>query len=373
MNELFDYAVKCRRYLHENPETGFDLYNTVAFVCKELESAGIAYTKKFGQGSVVAELGPEGAEILAFRADMDALPVEEKTNLPFASKISGKMHACGHDSHTAILLAVAKALKAREQELHKKIRFLFQPSEECAVSGAKMMVRSGAMEGVSAVVGIHCENSLPTGTIGLHGGDYMAACAPITLEFFGKTSHATIPDGGVDAIAMAYRAYGQLQQIIKELAKGEDYIWSVGTFQGGTAHNVIADYCKMDISFRFYNKELCAQMEAATKEICEKIAAQFGGTYKLDWHISTYAVYNDPALTASFEKVMKAQGLEVVDMPKRMSSEDFAWYLTKAPGLLFRYGTGTKGHGRAHQNDFVIDEEGMKNAIRAFVTYALNG
>lgn len=369
MDELYEYAVSCRRYLHQNPEVGFDLSNTVAFVRGELDKMGIVSTDRYGIGSLVAQLGPKDTPLLALRADMDALPVEEKTGLVFASRRPGYMHACGHDAHTAILLTAAKMLKQIEQKLPCRVRLIFQPSEECADSGAKMMVDNGVMEGVAAIICTHCENGLETGAIGVCSGDYMAACAPITIEFFGKTSHATAPQRGVDAIAMAQQSYMQLKEAVAQIAGDRPYIWSVGTFQGGTTHNVIADYCKMDISFRFYDNAFCEQVRQETARICTQIADVFGGSFKLHWHVSTGAVHNDSALTAAFAQILKKNGFSLKSMQRRMSSEDFCWYITKAPGMLFRFGTGTAGKGTTHQNDFTIDEEGMRYAISAFVTF----
>lgn len=371
MEQGLTYAVECRRYLHMHPEVGFELPLTTAFVRQKLEEIGLAPTDRYGTGSLVAELGPEDGPIIALRADMDGLPVEEKTGLPYSSCHPGKMHACGHDAHTAVLLAVAKCLKAQERQLKNRVRLIFQPSEEGAVSGAKMMVDNGVMQDVQYVIAAHCENRLETGTLGVCTGNCMAACAPITLEFFGKTSHATAPQCGVDAIAMAYEAYGKLKETVARLAGAEPYIWSVGTFQGGTAHNVVADYCKMDISFRFYDYDFAEKVRSAVEKIGNEVAEAFGGTFKLDWKVSTGAVYNEPGLTKLFKQRMAALGLPVADMPPRMSSEDFGWYLTKAPGMLLRFGTGTKGNGSAHQNDFRIDEDGMAYAIRAFTTLVL--
>ncbi len=371
--QLLAYAVECRRYLHVHPEVGFDLPLTTAFVRQKLEESGLVPTDRYGTCSLVAELGPENAPIIALRADMDALPVEEKTGLPFSSCHPGNMHACGHDAHTAVLLAVAKHLKQQERQLTNRIRLIFQPSEEGTVSGAKMMVDNGVMQGVKYVIATHCENRLETGQLGVCTGNCMAACAPISLEFFGKTSHATAPQCGVDAIAMGHRAYGELKKIVAEIAGTEPYIWSVGTFQGGTAHNVVADYCKMDISFRFYNYAFARQVQQAVEQTGSDVARSFGGTFKLNWKISTGAVYNEPALTKLFKQRMECAGVPVADMPPRMSSEDFGWYLTKAPGMLMRFGTRTKGNGSAHQNDFRIDEDGMAYAIRAFTTMVLQG
>lgn len=371
--ELFDYTVAARRYLHQYPETNFDLENTARFVREELQKMGIEPTDKYGKCSLVADLGPEGKPVLGIRADMDALPVTEKVDVPYKSKIPGRMHACGHDTHTAVLLAVAKTLKPIEDTLPCRVRLIFQPAEESTVSGAKMMVDNGVLEGVDAVVCTHCENTLDAGWLGMYPGDYMAACAPIHITFLGKTSHATIPEAGVDAIAMAHEAYTKLKETAKEEAGDRTYIWSVGTFQGGTAHNVIADRCDMDISFRFYDNSLCEVMEEKTREICQSIAEKFGGKVELDWKVSTVATHNDETMVHWAESLLKQEGYQLCRMPQKKSSEDFGWMLSRVKGMIFRYGTRNEAMGctsTAHKNDFCVDERGMKTAIGAFVTIA---
>lgn len=372
LNELFDYAVKIRRLLHTYPEVGFELERTVSLVAGELDKMGIPYTDRYGTCSLVAELG-QGSYTLAIRADMDALPVEEKTDLPYRSKNPGIMHACGHDSHTAVLLAVAQYLKLNEAQLKCRVRLIFQPSEEGAVSGAEMMVNHGVMEGVDEIICTHCENALDSGIIGIYSGDYMAACIPINIRFLGRTSHATIPEGGIDAIAMAYKAYGQLKAMVEKEAGERRYIWSVGRFSGGQVHNVIADLCEMDISFRFYDTTFAYRVMEQAELICQEIAEQYGGKVVIDWHMSTGAVHNQADLVTAFQKSLSEEGdFKVVEMPSRMSSEDFGWYLTKTPGMIFRFGTRNEELGctaLAHRNDFCIDEAGMKEAIRAFITY----
>lgn len=377
-DELFQYCVSARRTIHEYPEVGFDLERTVAFVCGELENMGIPHTTKYGKGSVVGYLGTGAADrpTLAIRADMDALPVQEKTGLPYASKIDGQMHACGHDTHTAVLLATAKLLKEHEKELSCNVRLLFQPSEEGAVSGARMMVENGVMDGVDAVVCTHCENALETGTLGTHPGDYMAACIPLTVSFHGRTAHAALPHEGIDAIAMANEFYNRMRPTVEQEANGAPFIWSVGRFEGGHAHNVICDHCELEISFRFYDTDFSKRVMAKAEALANEIASARGGTAKVDWAMSTYPVYNDPGLTAQFEQVVSTlDGVPLAEIPARMSSEDFAWFLRKAPGFIFRYGTRNevKGcTGLAHRNDFCIDEDGMKSPVLAFAAFALD-
>lgn len=372
--ELFNYALAVRRQLHMCPEVGFDLPKTVEIVKKELTDMGIPFTECYGQCSVVAYLGDkENVPTLGIRADMDALPVHEKVDVPFRSQIDGQMHACGHDSHTAILLAVAKVLKAREAELPCKIRLFFQPSEEGAVSGAKMMVDNGAMDGVDAVICTHCDNDLDAGMIGVHSGDYMAACVPVTIRFFGRTAHAALPHMGIDAVAMGVEAYTELKKMVAQEAGDRPYIWCNGHFSGGEVHNVIPDLCTMYISFRMYDMAFAQRVMEKAKMICDRIAESYGGRAEVQWHMSTGAVHNDEAMQKQFNQIV-SQVLPLTEMPRRMSSEDFAWYLTKKPGIIFRFGTRNEKKGctaLAHRNDFCIDEEGMKSAILAFVNFAL--
>ena len=325
--------------------------------------------------AVVADLvGGKPGPIIALRADMDALPVQEKTDLPYCSKIDGQMHACGHDSHAGVLLAVAKYLKSRENELPCRVRLIFQPSEEGAISGAKMMVDNGVMDGVDHILCTHCDNQVELGAIGLCYGDYMAACVPLTIRFYGVSAHAALPEGGIDAIAMAAQAYTELKETVKQEAGDAAYIWSVGKFSGGHVHNVIADYCQMDISYRFYDLAFAERMRERTFAICQRIAGEFGGRVEIDWEMSTSVVHNDRAISSAFEKAVRAAGLPMTELKPRKTSEDFGWYLTKAPGVIFRFGTRNEALGctaLAHRSDFKIDETGMKSAIQAFVAYVM--
>jgi len=374
LDEIYSYIVSIRRELHTYPEVGFELPNTVATVCRELDRMGIPHTDKYGRCCVVAELGT-GENILALRADMDALPVEEKTGLAYASKINGRMHACGHDAHTAILLGVAKYLKAHEGELKRRVRFIFQPAEESAVSGARMMVENGVMSGVDEIIATHCDNGIPVSEVGLCHGDYMAACIPATLTFFGKSSHATVPDRGIDAIAMAVECYNRLNAMVKQEAGSRPFIWSVGKICGGTAHNVISDKCTMDISFRFYDAAFAARVEQRTRDICAEISEKFGGRIDILFDMSTGAVYNDASLCQALESSLKHADVTVNHIKREMTSEDFGWYLTKSRGLLFRFGTRNEEMGctaALHTSDFMIDENGMKTAFLSFIYYLMD-
>lgn len=375
-NSDYEYALRCRRYLHRHPETLFDLDNTVRFVRKELEDLGIAWSQA-GPASVTAWIGPETAETrIGLRADMDALPVQEQTGLDYASEVPGKMHACGHDSHTAVLLTVARILKRHEKEMQVRVKLLFQPSEEGECSGAKSMVEHGAAEDVDYVLATHCDNDIPVGQIGVRAGDYMAACNPITLTFRGKTAHATLPEQGVDAIAMAWEAYGALRRIAaREAGENTVYIFGMNYFHGGTAHNVIADECQLKISFRYYDREFADRVEQHCLEQCRQIAASYGGTVEANWYCSAPPVYNAPALVARFAQTVEtAMPGRLIELAMRKSTEDFSWFLQEKPGFIFRFGTGNPELGcttLAHCSDFRIDERGMEAAAEAFAAFVL--
>ena len=373
-SKYYERASLLYRTLHRCPEVGFELNETTEIVKAELSRLGIEYTEKYGRCSVVAEIG-KGERCIAFRADMDALPIEEASGVSFPSRNKGAMHACGHDSHTAILLSVASVLKDNEKRLGCRVRLIFQPSEEGAVSGAKMMVDAGVMDGVEEVICTHCDNSIAVGSIGVCSGDYMAACIPATLKFFGRSTHAALPEFGIDAIAMANEAYLKMKEVVAREADGRKYIWSVGRFSGGQVHNVVADLCELAISFRFYDTEFAEQAEREVRRICREVCARYGGSFELDWKMSAGAVHNDESITNRFEGIARGAGLDTVTMPQKMSSEDFCWYLTKAPGMIFRFGTRNEEKGctaLAHRCDFKIDKVGMKLAIAAFCEYAFS-
>jgi len=373
-NEYYEKAVRIYRALHQVPEIGFELEKTVRIVKDVLEEYGIAYTERYGRGSIVAELG-HGERCIALRADMDALPIEENSGLAFSSLHRGTMHACGHDSHTAVLLAVAGFLKEHEDRLGVRVRLLFQPAEECSVSGARMMLENGVMDGVEQVLAAHCTPELPAFTIGACKGNYMAACAPLRITCRGRSSHASLPKQGIDAIAMANQVYAELKTAVSREANGAAYIWNVGRMEGGRAHNVICDRCEMDISFRFYDADFAARMETQTKEICARIAKEYGGEIDVNWCVSTGPVINDGAIVNALLDGCSRRGIATCEIRPVMTSEDFGWYLTRARGCLFRFGIGDKSFGSTkalHTTDFKIYEPAMKTAIVTFCEYVLS-
>ena len=359
-----EYIIAIRRELHEYPEVGFDLPKTIAVVKRELDKLGIEYTEEYGKSSVVATINPDKKDFtIGIRADMDALPIQEKTHLPFKSKIDGHMHACGHDAHTAMLLGTAKALKAMEDKISCRVKLLFQPSEEGQQSGAELMVADGVMDDIDVIIGQHIENWLDVGTVGVCKGASMASSRTVKIQFFGKTAHATLPHSGIDALAAAVKTYNDIQfMLTREMNPFDRYVCSVGKLSAGTTQNVIADYAEMLISVRAYKNEVDEHIAKRIDQIAKNAADELGAKVEIESDLKCFVVYNNPyiseLLLSSAGKIVGADN--IAEMPVKMSSEDFSQYLTKKPGVFMRLGTRNEKKGCTtlpHNNDFLIDED----------------
>ncbi len=372
------YIISIRRELHMHPELEFDLPVTLELVRRELTATGIPFTEKYGKSAIVGTIGKKDGFTIGLRADMDALPLDEWNDVPYRSQTPGKMHACGHDAHTAMLLGAAKALKSVESELACRVLLLFQPNEEGNGSGAELMVNDGLMDEIDVVFGQHVETLLESGTMGVCSGVAMAADAVVTLEFHGKTAHATSPATGKDALAMAVTAYNEIQLMLtREINPFDQYVCSICEMHAGHAHNVIPDYSKMVMSLRFFDDRIGTFMETRIREIAESTAALRGGTVTFDCHLKAPVMYNDPKLTelvaAAEAKIVGSENVH--PMPVKISSEDFSFYQTKKPGVFFRLGThdAAKGcTGTAHNNDFMPDEDAFENGGKTMVQIVLD-
>jgi len=374
-----EYILSLRHQLHMYPEVGFDLPNTVALVKDELEKIGITYTEKYGKSSIVATINDEKRDFtIGIRADMDALHIQEKVDLPFKSKIDGVMHACGHDAHTAMLLGTAKALYAIRNEINCRIKLLFQPSEEGPESGAKMMLGNGVMDGIDVIIGLHTENWLPAGTVGVCCGMSMASSRTFAIEFFGKTAHAVFPQSGKDALAMAVKTYGSIQHMLtREIDPFAKYVCSISTLNAGATQNVIADYAEMKGTIRTYDTQLDEYLINRINAIVKNTADEVGAEGKVISSFQCFPVYNDPVISdlviKSAEKVVGKN--HIAEMPIKMSSEDFSYYLTSKPGVLFRLGTKDimKEHvSLLHNNDFDIVEDVLYLGSAVCVQFVLD-
>ena len=374
-----EYIIALRREIHEYPEIGFDLPKTIAVVKRELDKLGIEYTEEYGKSSVVATINPDKKDFtIGIRADMDALLIQEKTDLPFKSKIDGQMHACGHDAHTAMLLGTAKALKAMEDKISCRVKLLFQPSEEGQQSGAELMVADGVMDDIDVIIGQHIENWLDVGTVGVCKGASMASSRTVKIQFFGKTAHATLPHSGVDALAAAVKTYNDIQfMLTREMNPFDRYVCSVGKLSAGTTQNVIADYAEMLISVRAYKNEVDEHIAKRIDQIAKNAADELSAKVEIESDLKCFVVYNNPyiseLLLSSAGKIVGADN--IAEMPIKMSSEDFSQYLTKKPGVFMRLGTRNEKKGCTtlpHNNDFLIDEDAFVYGSDTCVQFVLD-
>lgn len=374
-----EYILALRHEIHEYPELRFDLPRTLAVVRRELDALGIPYTEKYGKSSIVGYLNPDCKDFtIGIRADMDALPLTEKTDLPYASKIPGVMHACGHDAHTAMLLGTAKALKALEEQLKCRVLLVFQACEEGSESGAREMVNDGLMDEIDMIIGMHIENWLEAGTVGVGEGACMAASHPIHIEFFGKTAHASLPQSGANALAMAVNTYNGINTMLAtRIDPFAKYICCVGQLTAGHTDNVIPDYAEMKISLRTYDVALESFIVENIRSLAENAAAVQGGTVKFHHETKALPVINHPvvrqAVLDAAEKVVGAEN--IAPMPIKMSSEDFSFFVDKKPGAFIRLGTRNAAKGCVtlpHNNDFMLDEDALDIGSRVCVQFVLD-
>ena len=373
-NETYEYAVKIRRQLHMYPEIGFNLDRTLALVRSELDAMGIPYTEKYGKSSIVATINPECEGFaIGIRGDMDALPIQEDTGLEYASKLDGAMHACGHDAHTAMLLAVAKELKPMEKSLRCCVKLLFTPAEEYIQPGCELMVKDGVGDEIDCCIACHVVPSVPVGCVRFTPGGKNANSMGFTVEFFGKSAHAADSHAGKDAIAMAVQAYVALDHMsAKEIASKHMHKFHVGTFNGGTTNNVVADYCKMFCTSRTHSDEVTQFILDRTRQICEGIAAMHGGEAKVTVNKVLPYVEHHPVmvekLTQTVEKYL-GEG-KILPRKRSMGGEDFGFISRVKPSLQFDLGSGIPCD--AHHPKFVIDEACMKVGVDLFKQFVLD-
>lgn len=373
------YIINLRREIHEYPEVGFNLERTIKVVERELNVLSIPYTKKYGESSVVGFINPDKKDFtIGIRADMDALLIEEKNDIPYKSKIKGQMHACGHDAHTAMLLGTAKALKSMEKHLNCRVVLIFQPSEEGVRSGAQELVNGGLMDEIDVIIGLHVENWLPSSCIGVCSGISMASSRNFRIDFYGATAHATLPHTGIDALSAAIRTYNNIQYMTsREINPFARYVCSIGKLQGGTTQNVIADHAFMLGTIRTFDMELDAFIEKRIEEIARHSAEEVGGKAVFETSLQAAVLYNNPFLSSLvLDSAKKVVGDDkIVNMPEKLSSEDFAQYLVKKPGVYIRLGTRNEEKGCVtlpHNNDFMIDENALSIGSDVCVQFVLD-
>jgi len=385
-----DSVIAWRRHLHQNPELSNREFKTAAFIVKHLKSLGLEVRSPIAKTGVVAILkGGKPGPVVALRADMDGLPVTERVKLPFASTVTteyngqkvGVMHACGHDSHVAVLMGTASVLSQMKKEVPGTVVFIFQPAEEGSPEGeeggARLMIKEGVLNDpkVEAIFGLHINSATETGTIKYRSGAMMAATDAFTIKVKGKQTHGGYPWHGVDPIVVSAQIIQGLQTIVSrqsELVKAPVVI-SVGSIHSGLRFNIIPEEAEMIGTIRTLDTQMRLDILERIKRTATSIAESAGATAEMEVDNKTLVTYNTPELMKRMlPSLQTAAGAEkTVEMQWVTGGEDFSFFGEKVPSLFFYLGGMPKGQDPAtapshHTPDFYIDDSGLDVGIKAF-------
>jgi amidohydrolase len=367
--EVMPDAIAWRRHLHAHPELSYREHETAAFVRERLAAFGRVKLCTPTPTSVVATLAGSGpGPTLALRADMDALPIHEESGVAFASQVDGVMHACGHDCHTAMLLAAARVLSTMSDELPGELRFVFQHAEEVPPGGAAEIVGSGVLDGVDAVIGCHLLSDMEVGTIAALEGACTAAADVFSVRILGRGGHAAFPHTAVDPIAVAAQAVSSLQFVVaRDTPPLEPVVVSVTRIAGGTADNVIPESVELGGTVRTYGEERRRETREAIERVLAGVTAAHRATYEFEYVEGYASVVNDESLTALVRQVA---GTRLVERSPLMAGEDFSAYQRVAPASFFFVGAGGDGAVPHHHPRFVINEDALAIGVETLTAIA---
>jgi amidohydrolase len=370
-----DWLAEIRRTIHMHPELMYEEEKTAGLVSDELEKFGIEVKKGVAKTGVVGLLrGAKEGKTIAIRADMDALPIEEANPVPYASKIRGIMHACGHDAHTAILLGVAKYFSSRADDLYGNIKWIFQPAEEGG-AGGKIMTDEGVLENpkVDAIFGAHVFPDLSIGKIGIHEKEALAAADHVIIKLIGKGAHGAYPHLSRDPILAAGHLITQIHSIVsRNISPLDSAVISLGKINGGTAFNIIPDAVEILGTARSLTPQVREQLKEKLEQVCRGVAKSFGLDCQFVFEYGYPPLVNDPQMSHLVATACgKAIGKENVEYIRpSMGGEDFAYYLEKVPGSFFRLGCRNEKKGFVHpfhNSRFDIDEDVLPFGVEMFV------
>ena len=370
-----DWLIEIRRTIHSHPELGFEEVETSKLISAWLERFGLDVKKGVAKTGVVGLLrGGESGKTVALRADMDALPIDEATGVPYASKIKGKMHACGHDAHVTILLGVAKFFSSIRDQVKGNIKWIFQPGEE-GFAGGRMMVEEGVLDDpkVEGVFAAHVFPFLSTGKVGITEGEAMASSDKFTLRIIGKGGHGAYPHVTRDPILAAGHVITQIQSIVSRNVNPLDSaVVSFGAVHGGRAYNVIPDEVELSGTVRSLNPQVREELKSRIEQITRGVVLSLGMDYRYEFEYGYPVLINDPQMSrlviSACSKEIGKENMEI--LPPSMGAEDFAYYLEKCPGAIFRLGVRNEEKGLIqphHSALFDIDEEVLPFGVEMFV------
>lgn len=394
ITEIEGKLIEWRHHFHQNPELSNREFKTAEKIAEHLKSLGLQVETNIAKTGVVGLLvGDNPGKVVALRADIDALPVTERNDLPFKSEVrttflnteTGVMHACGHDTHIAILMATAEVLSKHKDKINGTIKFIFQPAEEGPPpgeeGGAKLMIKEGVLENpkVDAIFGLHINSETPVGTIKYKTEGIMAAVERFVVKVKGKQTHGSQPWSGVDPVLISAKLIDGFQTIISR----ESYlieapaVITVGKITAGTRFNIIPESAELIGTVRTLDPDMRELIINRMDEMAHDIASAYGGEAVIDWQNNTVVTYNDPELTAQIlPSLHKVAGEENVQLMKATTGgEDFSYFQEVVPGVYFFLGGMTPGETEVyphHTPDFKIDDSGMLLGVRAFIQITLD-
>ncbi|PJZ07101.1 amidohydrolase [Pantoea rodasii] len=371
------HLIAIRRDIHAHPELGFDTLRTANIVEQELLRLGLEPKTGVGRTGVVVDIvGDHPGKTVLLRADMDALPIHEQTGLPFSSIYPGKMHACGHDIHTATLLGVSAILLHYRTQLRGTARLIFQPAEETPESGAEAMIADGVAEGVDLAITLHNKPELAAGEIALTRGASTASSDEFDVVVHGKSTHAARPHMGTDPIIAAVNLISQLQTIIsRELDPANSAVLTIGHIHGGSTHNIISDSCLIQGTVRAKSPEARAHIENAFKRICAGVALSLNTRIEVNYQRGVPPLMNDDALIDALEPILSHQfGKPIVAKSSAsFGAEDFSLFTERAPGCQIHIGSGAPGRDdHLHNSDYQPDERSIHAGTQALARLAID-
>ncbi len=369
----FDYLIAMRRDLHENPEPSFGEFRTTEKIEEKLNELGIPYRKLDPTGAIAEIKGGKPGKLVALRADIDALSITEKTDLPFKSKNDGFMHACGHDTHTSMLMTAAKMLNENKDEIAGTVRLIFQPAEEVA-SGAKKTIEQGALEGVDMIFGMHNFPQVPAGVLAVGVGATMAAADLIKIKVTGKAGHGAMPNTAVDATVAAAAVVMNLQTMVsREIPPSQAVVVTIGQLTSGSRFNIISGEATMEGTVRSFNREIHNSLPAMMERIVKNTAAALGCEAEVEYNMMTEVLINDDTAAEygrdAALKVAENEAL-VTNMAPTMGGEDFAEYTVFAPAEFIGLGVG--GEFPLHSDYYVADENALKTGAAWYAQVAFD-
>lgn len=375
--EVAEQVVAWRRYLHQHPELSFQEDKTSQYVYEMLESFGNLELSRPTKTSIVARLiGSEPGKVLGIRADIDALPIHEENEVPYASSQPGVMHACGHDGHTAMLLGAAKILSGYKDKIKGEVRFIFQHAEELPPGGAAEIVRSGAADGMDSIIGIHLASYLPVGKFGVLYGALTSSTDRFDITIQGKGGHSSQPEMTVDPIVIGASVISHLQQIVSRNVSALDkVVISVTMLNAGTAYNIIPDTLTITGSTRCFDEEIRKNIPSWIEKIVKGITDAHGASYEFTYSLGYTSVVNDQKVTKLMEDTIRERWGEedIVFIDPVMPGEDFSEYLKKAPGCFIQLGAGNPEKGFTyphHHPRFDFDEDCLVRGVELFIRAA---